>query len=63
MKRNLDDLTHELECISTTLSALGYSIEGGVSAEFDLTKSSAQEIIFGCCNHLDRVVEDLNTIE
>ena len=63
MKRNLDDLTHEIECISTTLSALAYSIEGGVSAEFDLTKSSAQEILFSCSNHLDRVVEDLNTIE
>lgn len=62
MKRNLDDLVHELQCVSTTLSALAYGIEGGVG-ELDLTKTSAQEIIFGCCNHIDRICEDMNNLE
>ena len=59
--RNLDALMYELDCISTTLSALAYSIEGD-NAELDLTKTSAQEIIFGCCNHIDRICEDMQNI-
>ena len=53
---------NELSFISTTLSALAYSIEGGV-AELDLTKTSAQEIIFGCCNHIDRIIEDMQNLD
>lgn len=62
IERNLDDLMNELSFISTTLSALAYSIEGGV-AELDLTKTSAQEILFGCCNHLDRIIEDMQNLD
>lgn len=62
IERNLDALMLELDCISTTLSALAYSIEGGI-AELDLTKTSAQEILFGCCNHLDRIIEDMQSLD
>lgn len=60
-KRGLDDLAHELDCISATLTSLGYSIDG--CGEFDLSRTSAQNIIYGCACYIDRVIEDLNNYE
>lgn len=62
MKKGIDELAHELDCVSTTLSALGYSFEG--MGEFpDLSKTSAQNIVFLCACHIDRVTEDMNHLD
>lgn len=52
----IDNYVLELSQISTTLSNLADVIDRGIIVD-------VQEIILGCCNHIDRIVEDLNSYE
>ena len=60
--RTIDDLAHEVDCISITLSEVAYAINGG-NNEVELTNTSIQDILFGLCNHLDRIAEDMENLE
>lgn len=63
MKRTVDELAHEIDCVSVTLSAIAYATNGNFTTEVDLTQSSISDILFGICNHLDRIVADLENPE
>lgn len=61
--RDIFNLQHELDGISSTLSALAYSITDGVGKDLNLTKATTADIIFSCCDHIDRVVQDMERID
>lgn len=60
-KYELCDLQHELECVATTLSAVAYGITD--NTEVDFTKTSIQDILFGICNHIDRIATDIENYD
>lgn len=55
MKRNIDNFIIELSQISTTLSNVAEAMTNNHGVD-------APDIISGCCNHLDRIVDDLIVI-
>lgn len=55
MKRNIDNIIVELSQISTTLSNVSEAMTNNHRVD-------APDIISGCCNYLDRIVDDLIVI-
>lgn len=63
MKRDLYDLTHELECLSSTTAALGWAVKEGFGQELDLTNEAIAKQIWMIGNAIDRITADLEKIE
>lgn len=62
MKRDLTDLSHEIECLSDTLGAMGYAVSEGFKTA-DITGESIARQLFSVSNYLLRIAEDLEEMD
>lgn len=63
MKRDLQDLTIELEGIADHLNMIAYSISGNGLADVEMTDSAVASQLWSIANHLDRINEDIERID
>lgn len=63
MKRDLQDLTIEIEGIADHLSMIAYSISGNGLADVEMTDSAVASQLWSIANHLDRINEDIERID
>lgn len=62
MKRDLFDISHEIECLSDTLSTIGYAVSEGFK-NVDITEESIARQLFSVSNYLLRIAEDIDRID
>lgn len=63
MKRDLQDLTIEIEGIADHLNMIAYSISGNGLADVEMTDSAVASQLWSIANHLDRINEDIEKID
>lgn len=59
--RDLTDLSHELECLETTVNGIAWSVHEGYSTMQPTRKAIAQEL-WHISHAINRVAEDLDKI-